>query len=146
MARYPGYAIWCLCFVISYLIFPVELLNLLHKIRVNNLVYSAVRVEDFKLPKNCFHTHWLDLCNIYFIRLYNHMKIMPTVTCTMVPTYKYCLHYECQYFVFINFFYFFAFICCYLCLFVLCVLDMFFLSFPLIQLKPFMKCVSQLDG
>lgn len=48
---------------------------------------------------------------------------MQTVTCTMVPAYKYGLHYECQYFVFINIFYFCAFICSYLCLNVLCVLD-----------------------
>ncbi len=44
--------------------------------------------QCFKIPKKCFQTHWLDSCNIYFINLYYKMKIMQTVTCKMVPTYK----------------------------------------------------------
>lgn len=52
-------------------------------------------------------------------------------------------HYECQYSVSINVFYF-----CALLLFMSeCSLWLrLFFSFPLVQLKPFMKCVIQLDG
>lgn len=80
------------------------------------------RLLHFKIPKNCFHSHWLSICFI---------NLCDKVTCTTVPTYKYHLHYECQYCVFINIFYFCAFICCYLCLNVLSVLDhlSLFLSF-----------------
>ena len=48
-----------LCFVVSYLICHVELLNLLP------VIWAGL--QCFKMPKNCSHTHWLDLCNVDFL-------------------------------------------------------------------------------
>lgn len=111
-----GYARWCLCFVVSYIIFHVELLNVLH----------VIVTSIFLNTKELFSSRWLDLCNIY---LYDKTTIINMCYGASIQiSSSFWMSVFC--FVFIKIFYFCAF-SCYLCLYVLFVLDnvSLFLSF-----------------